>query len=415
MNEQNLIFLISQPRSGSTLLQRVLGTHNEIYTRSEPWIMLHSAYSLKQQGIETEYSVKTWRTAFNDFINNLPNDGEDVYIKELKHMHLNLYSKYINKFAGNFFLDKTPRYYLIIDELKRIFPNSKKIVLIRNPLSVLSSILLTWVKDDYIKLNNHKEDLFDAIDITIKELSIINTNVLFVKYENLLNDPKNELQIICNYIGIEFNDELLNFKKTDISNFVYGDPTNAKVKNEIDTKHSQKWIENINNPQIWRLLYDYLHSIGKKKFAQLGYNFEDNLNILLKYMPYETIELSLQSTKGFEEFFGKSKVSNNQNYNFSKQFNKLFESIEFLKNTNEKYVIYGYGTVGKTIKALIPEKIIDYVDIKDENHLPKNLRNMKYDKIIISVLGREDEIIKNLIEELNIDKEKFIIFSVENV
>ncbi len=75
-------------------------------------------------------------------------------------------------------------------------------------------------------------------------------------------------------------------------------------------------------------------------------------------------------------------------------------------------MIYGNGTIGKTIKALIPDKIVGYVDINDENNHPKNLKDMKYDKIIISVLGREEEIIKYLTEELKIDKERIITFEI---
>jgi hypothetical protein len=42
-----------------------------------------------------------------------------------------------------------------------------------------------------------------------------------------------------------------------------------------------------------------------------------------------------------------------------------------------------------------------------KNH-PKNLKDMKYDKIIISVLGREEVIIKYLVEDLQIPRDKII-------
>ncbi|MDD2905826.1 MAG: glycosyltransferase [Sulfurimonas sp.] len=94
---------------------------------------------------------------------------------------------------------------------------------------------------------------------------------------------------------------------------------------------------------------------------------------------------------------------------FSKQFNNLYNQLKELKCN---IVVYGNGTIGKTIQALIPEKIVGYVDIADENNHPRNLENMKYDKIIISVLGREEEIIKNLTKELHIEKEKIITLEI---
>jgi transposase-like protein len=81
IKEEQLIFLISQPRSGSTLTQKLLGAHSQIYTRSEPWLMLHPAYSLKREGLYSEYDIELEKTAFNGFIEDLPN-GNQTYIQE---------------------------------------------------------------------------------------------------------------------------------------------------------------------------------------------------------------------------------------------------------------------------------------------------------------------------------------------
>ena len=104
---------------------------------------------------------------------------------------------------------------------------------------------------------------------------------------------------------------------------------------------------------------------------------------------------------------------------FSKDFNKFFDQINSL---NEKYVIYGYGTIGKTIRALMHENIVAFVDrtssliseeiINEEVYSPKNLPNIKYDKIIISVLGREVEIIRYLVEDLHVSKDKIVTLHI---
>ena len=86
----------------------------------------------------------------------------------------------------------------------------------------------------------------------------------------------------------------------------------------------------------------------------------------------------------------------------------FYTQVTYLTNSNNEFIIYGNGTISKTIQALIPEKIVGYVDMADENNHPKNLKNMKYDKIIISVLGREEEIIKYLVEDLQIPRDKII-------
>ena len=115
------------------------------------------------------------------------------------------------------------------------------------------------------------------------------------------------------------------------------------------------------------------------------------------------IKLSNLYIKTFNKYIKEEKVK--KELYFSKNFNKFFEQINSIDGN---ILLYGNGTIGRTIQKLIPEKIIDYVDIKDINHHPSTLKNMKYDKILISVLGREKEIEEYLLKELKINKNKII-------
>ncbi|MFY9105114.1 glycosyltransferase [Aliarcobacter cryaerophilus] len=134
--------------------------------------------------------------------------------------------------------------------------------------------------------------------------------------------------------------------------------------------------------------------------------------ILRKWTPNKfknTLENIFNNFNNIRRCWANTEILENKiSDNISKDFNFIIKNIVNLKNSNNKYVIYGNGTIGKTIQALIPDKIVGYVDIADEKNHPKNLKNMKYDKIIISVLGREVEIIKYLVEELEVNKEKII-------
>ena len=112
----------------------------------------------------------------------------------------------------------------------------------------------------------------------------------------------------------------------------------------------------------------------------------------------------------------------NENYIFSQYFNKFFTQISKLEKKTISFVIYGNGTIGKTIYSLLPENVVGVVDKtsvliskdiqKGEVYHPENLSNMHYDKIIISVLGREEEILKYLVEDLKIEQEKIVILEL---
>ncbi|MDY0116722.1 MAG: CatB-related O-acetyltransferase [Sulfurimonadaceae bacterium] len=163
-------------------------------------------------------------------------------------------------------------------------------------------------------------------------------------------------------------------------------------KEEILTLEKFKWW---NKPIEW-IITNRKYFKSNLFFDQLENNMfnasDDNINI--------------------EKYFIENDIVTSRNLIFSSHFNTLYEQINSLKNSIDMFVIYGNGTIGKTIQSLMPEKIIGYVDIAEKEHHPKNLPNMSYDKIIISVLGREEQIINYLTQELGVDRDKIIVFDI---
>ncbi len=93
---------------------------------------------------------------------------------------------------------------------------------------------------------------------------------------------------------------------------------------------------------------------------------------------------------------------------------KLFNAIAKLDTDKEKYLIYGYGFMGKTIASLLENNIVGFLD-KNAQEIDKpnvynidSLSQLEYDKVIISLLDREDEIVNDLVNNYQIDKSKII-------
>ncbi|MDG1462128.1 MAG: sulfotransferase, partial [Gammaproteobacteria bacterium] len=146
---ENLIFIISQPRSGSTLLQRILAGHPDIESSAETWLMLHPVFGNREHGIETAYGANWALLARNDFLENYT-DGMSVYDEAVRAWAKTFYDAALEHSGGKIFIDKTPRYAMIIPELLQLFPKARFVFLLRNPLAVLASTLNSFVKD---KLN----------------------------------------------------------------------------------------------------------------------------------------------------------------------------------------------------------------------------------------------------------------------
>ncbi len=266
---KNIIFLLSLPRSGSTLLQRVLMAHNEITSISEPFIMLPFCYSIKKEGILAEYSHRTSYVAFEDFIQNLPNKKEDYY-KELRKFALSLYSKQC-KNNESFFLDKTPRYYLIIEELAKIFPDAKFIFLFRNPVHIFASILNTWFEGRLNKLYINYTDLYYGPCALSNGYEKLKDKAFAIKYEDFVLDPETHLKNLCIYLGIDYDSNMLeNFSKQDTKGRL-GDPLGKKIYKSITSEPLEKWKKTFDTPFRRWLIRRYIEKLPEECLHIAGY------------------------------------------------------------------------------------------------------------------------------------------------
>ena len=286
---QNLIFLISQPRSGSTLIQRILGNHPDIHTTSEPWIMLHPIYALRHSGIETEYSAELSLLANTDFISHLPG-GMAEYNESLANFYGHIYQRIIEKAGKSYYLDKTPRYYFIIEELHDLYPEAKIILLFRNPLAVLASIIKTWSKRDWYRLSDFRSDLIDAIDYLLNGLALLESSGIFLSFERFLANPEKSLKSVTNNLGVNYMPEIINYENKSHAKWEFGDQDTVKEKCRPDSIHADQWQDNLNDPQTWRVLKEYFEFIGKDRFEKMGYSFENNKRLLDIHKPSVDIE-----------------------------------------------------------------------------------------------------------------------------
>lgn len=279
MQDDQLIFMISLPRSGSTMLQKILGSHSDIYTRSEPWLMLHPLYALKSEGIQTRYNAQLAAAGVRDFLQELPVDSENYYYSRIRDCYLSLYAPYLNSNGKRLFLDKTPRYYEVFDELQKTFPRAKFIILYRHPLAILSSMLETWVKGRYENLKSYKFDLNEGIEFLKRDFTSIN-NTHTIRYEDLLLNPELETEALFNFLKLPNQPDCIEYGQHTFNRWMYGDPVTVYEKSRPDTQHATAWHAQLTKPEERRILSDYLLALGPTAFSRLGYNFEDTQKVI---------------------------------------------------------------------------------------------------------------------------------------
>ncbi len=287
---QRLIYLVSQPRSGSTLLQRVLGAHTDVHTVAEPWVMLHPMYALKEGGIHTEYGAEYARAGVDDFIATLPNGRAD-YIEGIRAMASTWYSKALEGQNKTYFLDKTPRYYNIIPELQEVFVDAKVILLLRNPLSVLSSVLQTWVGKNWARLQLHRDDLLRAPMLIVNAMEALGDRVIVFRYEQFVQSPRLEIEKLCDSLGIPYEAEMLNYGNVPAPKGRMGDSKGIHQFSRPENVNLDKWKKTFTYPTYRLLAQIVLTIMGRDVLAKMGFSFDALYNALMQ-IPLDPFRIS---------------------------------------------------------------------------------------------------------------------------
>jgi hypothetical protein len=268
---ENLIFIISQPKAGSTLLQRILAGHPDIQTSAETWLMLHPAYGLRRKGIKTDYNARWASTGVREFLDHYA-DGRDTYLDGIRSFAESVYGRVLDKHGKKLFLDKTPRYTMIIDELIELFPNAKYVLLIRNPLAILKSEIHTYIGDNWPQLAKFGPDLLDAPRRLVAARDSLGDAGFEIRYEDLVSEPERNVRALCDFLGISFSPDMLDYSGTPPPVGRMNDPVGVHRHTAPSTESLARWKELAGDRQLRHFALSYLDDIGTSTLARLGYD-----------------------------------------------------------------------------------------------------------------------------------------------
>jgi hypothetical protein len=281
---QGLIFILSQPRAGSTLLQRILGAHPEIHTVQEPGIALYPLQVFHPSGSEKDYMPQAARLFTRSFLHGLP-EGEEAYIVALRKMLTCLYQRALAQSDKSYFLDKTPQYHFIIPELWRVFPAASYVILLRNPLAVLVSMMAAWIPDDFLGLlSRAKSDLLDGPSHLLAGRKLLGDQAVTVHYETLIQEPETTVRAICQHIGVCHIPGIIDYGRLPPPRWTLGD-TKVNCYPRPDPANGNRWIAALNDAQIWRVTRDYLQMLGRDLIEAMGYNYDGLEQTLVRQAP----------------------------------------------------------------------------------------------------------------------------------
>ena len=196
------IFICGMPRSGTTLVEQIIASHNEVFGAGE----LVYLQSIIKNNLISKKKLS------QEKLNNQFGDQANFINKE--------YFKMMNyhNFKENYFTDKAPPNFRWLGIIKLFFPNSKIIYCKRNAkdncLSIYKNFFLSedmnWAFDQTDIANYYNLHL-NLMDYWVSKLGDF---IYEVEYEKLVSNKEEEIKKLIKFCDLEWDPICLNHHKS---------------------------------------------------------------------------------------------------------------------------------------------------------------------------------------------------------
>ncbi|MCA9970195.1 MAG: sulfotransferase [Anaerolineales bacterium] len=263
------IFIFSLPRSGSTLLQRILAAHPAVATLSESHLLLPFVYTLRERGVYSEYDHGFTVMGIQDLCRALPGGVAD-YKAEIRALALRLYARAAGPDA-TYFVDKAGAYHLIVDEIFELFPEARCIFLWRNPLAVAASLLASWSGGRW-NLFHYEQPLYEGLPQLVAAYRQRRARVLALRYEDVLLQPDEALARLFAYLELPYDPALKEqFAGVALAGRT-GDQVGMGRYRQLSREPLDKWQQTLVNPLRRAWARRYVQRLGAELLAEMGYD-----------------------------------------------------------------------------------------------------------------------------------------------
>ena len=223
------IFVIGLPRSGTTLLERILGSHSRVYAAGE---LGHFGIEMTKLTRQRMGSIKADRRQFVA-------TSAEIDFRQLGQN----YVQSTRPLTGHtqHFIDKLPFNYLYAGLIHRALPGARIISLRRHPMDSCYSMYKQLFRDAY-PFSYSLQDLADYYIAYHRLMAnwqdVIPGVIHTVQYEDLVNDTEGEARRFTEYCGLEWEQQCLDYHKSQAASTT---ASATQVRQKVYTSSVGKW------------------------------------------------------------------------------------------------------------------------------------------------------------------------------
>ena len=280
-----VFFIIGRPRSGTTMLRTIFDAHSKVSIPLESKVIVFLYHKYKkvvnwnEQKLKEFYDdifkqpkIDTWIINEKKLELDILKLGENASFSRLiKLLYLN-YISFFDKKEIALLGDKNPGYSYFIDEFKiliKLFPEAKIIHLTRDYRDHYLSMTKMDFEGNHLSLVCYR---WKYSFLQIQKLMKNDTSrYYFIRYEDLVENPKKEVESICYFLNIKYEENMIHYytiKEKVLA--VYSEEEVMKYHSSLFKKITSNyvfaWKKKLNKKQI-----ELADSIVGKAGTEAGY------------------------------------------------------------------------------------------------------------------------------------------------
>ena len=268
-----LVFIVSAPRSGSTMLERMLEAHSLIAGGPEPHLLTPLAHLGVWDNVDkAPYDHVLAAEAQKAFVQRLPGTEND-YWAACRAYADRLYGGLLKDAPGHLVLDKTPAYALVTPFIEKIYPDARYVVLTRHPAAIFSSYANSFFNGDYTAANAHNPIIERYVPALAGILRRNQVSLIHVPYEDLVQNPESWTRKICGFLDLPFEPTMIDYgeAKREIPEG-FGDPTGVHLHSRPSTGSIEKWTTELSADSAKRaLMQTMIRNLDAEDLAIIGH------------------------------------------------------------------------------------------------------------------------------------------------
>jgi len=218
------VFIVGLPRTGTTLVERILSSHSEVESADETFFIQMAIRHVSGAGGINELD--------ETIIKNAAEKNMDFLAKHY------MASVEYRLSQESMFIDKYPYNFLYLGFIAKAFPEARIIYLKRNPMDACFAMF----KQSFFKFAYSLDDLgryYVAQDKLRKHWqSILGDRLIEVDYETLVTMQEVQTKELLNKLGLKFETACLEFEKNTASSAT---ASTLQVREKIHTRSVNKW------------------------------------------------------------------------------------------------------------------------------------------------------------------------------